>query len=752
MDYLLKASAVIALFFVCYKLFLQRETFFNHNRWFLITGLVLACIIPFIIIPIYVEYTPTPIQINTLSTVTEATFTPETPFDYMQLLSGVYMVGVIILFVKLIIDLISLHKLMRSGTQTIQGKFTHIETTKNHPPFSFFKWIVYNPTQFKTQELQDIITHEKAHASHFHSIDIMLSQLVTILFWFNPIIWFYKKSIAQNLEFIADEKAQQHVTSTKDYQLLLLKTNASQLQSSITTNFYTSLIKKRIVMLQKSKSNPKNIYKYALILPILALFLMSFNTETIYVEVQKDKVSEAKKITIELTMVITKDTTDEMLEKFSAIAKKQDIILEFKNVKRNSDNEITSITAKWKSKSGKGTWKSKTKGPIATFKFLSNENETGFGNVSDSSKILEKNHNIKSISFSENSFNSSSTDSIYITTTKVKINSEEEEEEDNKITYGFTSGKFKFTPNKTEKTKSTDSIYFITSKTKFTPDDNQDTNIIAIENGKINPVKTTEGEQPLYIVDGKKTDEKTISNLNVNDIESLTVLKDKAAIKVYGTDGENGVIIITTKTTPDDDVIMYEDINGHIVVSGENAEDYIFVLDGKIITKQELEATALENVKSVETIKADVAKKLYGQAAKHGAFILKTKIEKDTKTPWGVGIAKVTEHIVTTDFSKDDDSETTQEMTSIDSFVFYITKTLKDDDLKRVKTLIEDELELDFKYSQLKRNKAGKITKIKLTLSDGKGKKSSATFKNSNGIPDINVGKSNTGLILYSEE
>ena len=739
MDYLLKATAVIALFFVCYKLFLQRETFFNHNRWFLITGLVLACVIPFIIIPIYVEYTPTPIQINTLSTVTEATFTPETPFDYMQLLSGVYMVGVTILFVKLIIDLISLHKLMRSGTQTIQGKFTHIETTKNHPPFSFFKWIVYNPTQFKSQELQDIITHEKAHASHFHSIDIMLSQLATILFWFNPIIWFYKKSIAQNLEFIADEKAQQHVTSTKDYQLLLLKTNASQLQSSITTNFYTSLIKKRIVMLQKSKSNPKNIYKYALILPILALFLMSFNTETIYVEVQKDKVSEAKKITIELTMVITKDTTDEMLEKFSAIAKKQDIIIEFKNVKRNSDNEITSITAKWKSKTGKGTWKSKTNGPIAPFRFFSNENETGFGNVSDHSKILEKNHNIKSISFSENSFNTSSTDSIYITTTKVKINSEEEEEEE------------EFTKNTSNYSKNNDTLYATPREVKYT-NDNQDTNIIAIENGKINPVKTTEGEQPLYIVDGKKADEKTISNLNANDIESVTVLKDKAAIKVYGTDGENGVIIITTKTTPDDDVIMYEDINGHIVVSGKNAEDYIFVLDGKIITKQELEATALENVKSVETIKADVAKKLYGQAAKHGAFILKTKIEKGTKNPWNGGISKVTEYIVTTDFSEDDDSETTQEMTSIDSFVFYITKTLKDDDLKRVKNLIEEELELDFEYSQLKRNKAGKITKIKLTLSDGKGKKSSATFKNNNGIPDINVGKSNTDLILYSEE
>ena len=58
MDYLLKASAIVVIFYVCYKLLLQRETFFASNRWFLLLGLVVASIIPTIVIPIYIEYSP----------------------------------------------------------------------------------------------------------------------------------------------------------------------------------------------------------------------------------------------------------------------------------------------------------------------------------------------------------------------------------------------------------------------------------------------------------------------------------------------------------------------------------------------------------------------------------------------------------------------------------------------------------------------------------------------------------------------
>ncbi|WMI65215.1 TonB-dependent receptor [Aestuariibaculum sp. YM273] len=49
---------------------------------------------------------------------------------------------------------------------------------------------------------------------------------------------------------------------------------------------------------------------------------------------------------------------------------------------------------------------------------------------------------------------------------------------------------------------------------------------------------------PLFIVDGV---ERTFSNLDPNDIESISILKDASATAVYGVKGANGVIIVTTK-------------------------------------------------------------------------------------------------------------------------------------------------------------------------------------------------------------
>ena len=146
------------------------------------------------------------------------------------------------------------------------------------PPFSFFKYIVFNKTQFNDTELTHIINHEKVHAKQYHSLDIILVQLASALFWFNPFIWLYKKEIQQNLEFIADKEAQNISKCEKSYQTLLLKSSVPNYQLVLANNFYNSLIKKRIVMLHKSKSNNLKMWKYALVLPVLAVFLMSANT------------------------------------------------------------------------------------------------------------------------------------------------------------------------------------------------------------------------------------------------------------------------------------------------------------------------------------------------------------------------------------------------------------------------------------------------------------------------------------------
>ncbi|MBL7560947.1 M56 family metallopeptidase [Olleya sp. YSTF-M6] len=344
MEYILKASAIIILFYTCYKLFLQRETFFQANRWFLLIGLFTAIALPLIVIPIYIEYTPTPIQYHQTTNNTTITqpIIQETTFDYWTLLPIVYLLGALFVTIKITLQFWSLHKLLKHQKTIKQGAFKHVQINKQIAPFSFFKTIVYNPYQFSKQELKHIITHEKIHASQNHTIDNIIAQIATILFWFNPCIWWYKKALQQNLEFIADHEAQNKTECAKSYQTALLKASLNTSQLAITNNFYQSLIKKRIVMLQKSKSKKSNLLKLTIILPFLALFLMSFNTKEVYIanaEIQQHPVNTE-------TFIITSKSTDQEIQaiKSKLESKLNHLEVKFSNIKRTQNQDIISLT------------------------------------------------------------------------------------------------------------------------------------------------------------------------------------------------------------------------------------------------------------------------------------------------------------------------------------------------------------------------------------------------------------------------
>ena len=243
MEYILKSSAVIILFYIFYKLFLQKETFFEVNRWFLVSGLILSITIPLVVIPIYV-IKEVPILITNSSTAAISNISAEAQlFTFYNIISLVYLIGVVMLLSNLIYQLWSLGKIISNYEKQKTNNFIFIKTNNNITPFSFFKWIVYNPNQYNSKELEQIIIHEKIHAQQLHSIDILLVHASTILFWFNPIIWLYKKDIEQNLEYIADDKTQQKVTCKKSYQTLLLKTSIPNYQIALANNFFNSTIR-----------------------------------------------------------------------------------------------------------------------------------------------------------------------------------------------------------------------------------------------------------------------------------------------------------------------------------------------------------------------------------------------------------------------------------------------------------------------------------------------------------------------------
>ena len=310
--YLLKSSGLIALFYLAYYFMLRKETFFTSNRWFLLLGLFTAVLLPLVVLTKIIWVEPTPVNYDWSSLPINTIADEDHTEEYIYLgLAVIYCIGTLYLLTKFGFDFYSLQKVLRGKTVKRQAYFKFIDIQDNLAPFSFFNTIVYNSSLYSTTELENILEHEKVHSEQNHTVDVLISRLFCIVFWFNPFIWFYKKAIVQNLEYIADDEATKKISDKKAYQFTLLKITTHENCVAITNHFYQSLIKKRIVMLNKNQSKKSNSWKYTLILPVLVAFVSLFQIEVIAQEKVKEetiKVQSKHPVTTALEVQQEKDS------------------------------------------------------------------------------------------------------------------------------------------------------------------------------------------------------------------------------------------------------------------------------------------------------------------------------------------------------------------------------------------------------------------------------------------------------------
>ena len=337
------------MFFLAYYLLLRKETFFNANRWFLLAGLFTSVILPWIVFTtiIWVEPTPTNFDWSKLPMrpVQEESF----EINWYLVLAIAYIIGIAFLLAQFAMDFYKLNRVLKGKTTHQQEDHKFIDLEENIAPFSYFNTIVYNSSLYSEAEMESILEHEKVHSEQYHTIDVLITRFFCILFWFNPFIWLYKKAILQNLEFIADSEATKNISDKKAYQLTLLKITTHENCVVLTNHFYQSLIKKRIVMLNKNQSKKWNSWKYLLILPALTAFMFLFQMEVIAKEKNlSPKLEQSASDDVDVYQ-ITKNTTEaELKEKAETISKNYGITVNFSDTKRNANNELTAITVELK--------------------------------------------------------------------------------------------------------------------------------------------------------------------------------------------------------------------------------------------------------------------------------------------------------------------------------------------------------------------------------------------------------------------
>ena len=385
--YLIKSSGLIAMFYLAYHFLVRKETFFNSNRWFLLSGLFTSLLLPLFFIKKIILVERPKISLEDLVAYSQhsSTTIKDVPvveaFDWIQFIWLGYILITCLLALKIVLNFTSLYRMLYQQQVIKKERFKLVNLNENIAPFSFFNYIVYNSDLYSNEELQSILLHEKIHSQQRHSLDVLIARLFCIVFWFNPFIWLYKKAITQNLEYIADQKAIEQLEDKKSYQRALLKVVSHQSCLSITNNFYQSLIKKRIVMLNTNQSHKRNSLKYALIIPALIGFVFLFQIKVIAQAKEETTFTRRIQSGNEVRVVVNKNSTDaEMKNDVTELNEKYGIKLKYSKVKRNSSGEITGIKVEFKDKEGnKGVSQVDGKEPIKPIHFYKNDSGAGFG-------------------------------------------------------------------------------------------------------------------------------------------------------------------------------------------------------------------------------------------------------------------------------------------------------------------------------------------------------------------------------------
>ncbi|MFC2106972.1 M56 family metallopeptidase [Bacteroidota bacterium] len=299
--YMIQASISMALFYGIYWLFLRKETYFHTNRFYLNISLIISALFPLFDYTYFLSN----ITNNYIVMLDPITITAKEINDGIQynlstfqVILIIYFTGLTIFSIRFLYQIFQLARIAFSGKVKVQNGVSYIISNKHISPFSFFNYIFLSSEELNQDESKGIIAHEKVHIKQKHSIDIILLEFFAIAFWFNPFIWLYKKSVKTIHEYLADEGVLTNGYKRNTYQSLLLNQTLGIQINDLTNSFNHSLIKRRFIMMTKSRSGILARFKILLIVPtaLIVLFVtmagkdaMAQQTKTTEKEVQKSE-------------------------------------------------------------------------------------------------------------------------------------------------------------------------------------------------------------------------------------------------------------------------------------------------------------------------------------------------------------------------------------------------------------------------------------------------------------------------------
>lgn len=283
-QYILTASACLSIFYIAYRLMFRNEVNFNQLRFYLLASIAVSVTLPLtgvslnmdFVVNLFIEpkvIIPFPMQETTLANSPAINIPVQQSINWGQAAKGIYFMVAAMLLIRIVLQIFTMVIRYFSSERVRLGRYTLISNNQKNA-FSFFRWIFINRELTSSEEFDQIVSHERVHASQYHSIDLILIELLAAVMWFNPLIWMMRNSIQLVHEYLADEGALSTGIDRLRYQALLVNQAAEERLICLSSSFNHSLIKKRMIMMTKSKFNHGTKLGVLAIVPVSVVVLI----------------------------------------------------------------------------------------------------------------------------------------------------------------------------------------------------------------------------------------------------------------------------------------------------------------------------------------------------------------------------------------------------------------------------------------------------------------------------------------------
>ncbi len=282
-----KVALLLAVFYICYRVLLSRETLHRLNRIVLTGSVLVSFLLPFCVLTFHrtvevAAYAAVPalpaMPLDTATAVTEIA-APQGNW-WLTALVMLYCLGVLFCLVRIVVELVQISRIIRSGEKHLQDDGTTLVIVdRDVAPFSWMKWIVLSREDYESGN-NHILKHERAHIRLGHARDLLAIDILSAMQWFNPVMRMLKDDLRAVYEYEADDAVLREGADIREYQYSLIRKAVSASGYSITNSFNHSILKNRITMMSRPKSVTLRGLRALYVVPLVAAGL-ACNSQTV---------------------------------------------------------------------------------------------------------------------------------------------------------------------------------------------------------------------------------------------------------------------------------------------------------------------------------------------------------------------------------------------------------------------------------------------------------------------------------------